>query len=104
MFDGITTEGAADSNVLEVGVEHGACATGSPRVDAQESDDEVTLTAEYDVGRGGCDAALLVSTVTVQLEHDLGDRTVVAATLGGGFECDIDGRDDDPCIPSEVAD
>lgn len=99
----VGVEGAADSNVLEVGVEHGACATGSPRVDAQESD-EVVLTASYDVGRMSCDGALLRSTVTVELGHQLGERTLVADTHGQGLDCEIDGRDDEPCIPLAVAD
>lgn len=96
---GITSVvGSSESTALEVTVAHEDCGTGDPRVNVDEGPDVVALTAEYDEGRRGCNDEGRLTTVVVDLEEPVGNRTIEVRTLGRGVECDIAGDDLRRCV------
>jgi len=85
--------GSSESAVLDVTVAHEDCGTGEPRVNVSEDADTVALSAEYDEGRSGCNDIGQFTTIAVQLDEPLGNRTIEVRTLGRGIDCDVAGDD-----------
>lgn len=78
--------GSSESTVLDVTVAHEDCGTGDPRVNVSEAAEVVALSAEYDEGRSGCNDIGQSTTISVELDQPLGNRTVEVRTLGRGVD------------------
>jgi hypothetical protein len=79
---------------LSVTVRHSACPDG-PRVEVDEETEVVVrIRAEQNVA-GDCDDVGLTTTLQVELERPLGDRSIAGAS--GAPSCVVDGRATDRC-------
>lgn len=58
----------------------------------------VTVSAKYDEGSSGCNDVGRLTTISVELDAVLGDRTIEVRTLGRGVECNIAGDDVPRCV------
>lgn len=93
----VAVSGPPDSSTLEVTVAHEFCGTGDPRVEVAAGRDTVVLSAEFDIGDGNCDTVGLQTTVDVDLDSALGDRTV-EAQLARDLDFNIVGVNSDRCV------
>lgn len=91
----LSVAGSTDGRTLEVTVPHAACG-GRPSVRTEESSDVVVVRADYDES-GSCDSVRLETTVDVDLDELLGERTIRVEHGSLSLKCTIDGSASDRC-------
>ena len=90
-------EASTRDAVLSITVGHASC--GGPRVRVvEQTATSVVVRADHDT-RGGCDSVGLTTTVTVQLDSVLGQRSIrLEGSDSGPVACDIEGAPGDRCV------